>query len=140
MDVWEYFQTRDREVAEQSAAWDDAIGPPYTEEAGSDGKRGRIFGRVVLSEHAFLQVHEVVQVVDSGVHRREYAYYFTYRGAEIWGEERDLSHTPAVHRHDREHRRYVSNPISFNEALSRAWSDFAAEEDLRATTVADYGN
>jgi hypothetical protein len=132
VDVWEYFQQRDREVAEQSAAWDDDLGAPYSEEQGSNGQRGRIFGRVVLSDRAFLAVNEEVEVLKgSCVTRRAYAYFLVYDGVELCGEERDPTHTPAVHRHDRNHNRYPSSVISFNEALTRAWAALAAEEELR---------
>jgi len=131
VDIWEYFQQRDREVAEQSAAWDDDLGQPYAEEQGSNGQRGRIFGRVVLSEHAFLAVNEAVEVQGSGVTRSVYAYYLVYDGVELCGEERDPTHTPPVHRHDRNHKRYPSSVISFKEALTRAWAMLAAEEELR---------
>jgi hypothetical protein len=89
VDIWEYFQTRDREVAEQSAAWDNALGSPYAEELGSNAQRGRIWGRLILTDSAFLQVHEVVQVRGSGITRLEYAYYLIYEDAELWAEERD---------------------------------------------------
>lgn len=132
MDVWEYFQQRDRELADQSAAWEHES--PYTAEEGSDGQRGRIFGRVVLSDSAFLQVHEAVQVVDGrAITRLTYAYFLIYDGAEIWGYERDPLHDDMpVHRHDRDHHRHPTEPISFKDALTEAWKTVAAEEDLRA--------
>lgn len=131
VDVWEYFQTRDREVAEQSAAWDDALGSPYAEELGSNAQRGRIWGRLILTDAAFLQVHEVVEVRGSGITRLEYGYYLIYEGAELWAEERDPTHVPAVHRHDRHHNRFPSSPISFKDALAKVWAMIAAEEELR---------
>lgn len=133
MDVWEYFQQRDRELAEQSAAWDHE--PLYRAEEGSDGQRGRIFGRVALSESAYLQVHEVVEVAGSGITRLTYAYFLIYDGAEVWGYERDPLHDDMpVHRHDRDHGRHPTEPISFKDALTEAWKTVAAEEDLRADT------
>lgn len=133
MDVWEYFQTRDREIAEQSAAWEEPSSP-YAEEQGSNGQRGRIFGRVILSDSAFLQVHERVEVSGTGVHRTEYAYFLVRHGAELWGVERDPTHTPALHQHDRHHNRFSCAVISFKDALATAWSIVSAEEDLAETT------
>lgn len=132
MDVGEYFQTRDREIAEQSAVWDYIASAPYLEEQGSDGQRGRVWGRIVLSERAFLQVNEVVEVRGTGVTRLEYAYFVVYNGLELWGEERDPTHTPAVHRHDRDHNRFPSEVISFKDALTRAWEIVSAEAELDA--------
>ncbi len=137
MDVWEYFEQRDREVAEQSAAWDSDFGSPYSEEQGSNGQRGRIFGRVVLSERAFLAVNEAVEIRGSGVTRLEYAYYLVYDEAQLWGEERDPTHTPAVHQHDRDHNRYPSSVISFKAALTKAWATIGAEDDLREAEPRD---
>jgi hypothetical protein len=99
MDVWTYFAQRERECAELSVAFDDSLGPVFYAEEGSDDKRGRIFGRVVLTESAFLQVHEVVVVEDNHVTREEYAYYLILDGVEIWGYERDPTHEPPVHVH-----------------------------------------
>lgn len=135
MDVWEYFLQRDRELAEQSAAWENEAAA-YTAEEGSHGQRGRMFGRVVLSESAYLQVHEVVEVAGSGITRLAYAYYLIYDGADIWGYERDpIKHEDMpVHLHDRDHRRHPTEPISFKDALTEAWKTVAAEEELRADT------
>lgn len=130
-DVWDYFERRDREVAAQSCAWDDD-GTRYAEEHGSNGQRGRIWGRVLLSDHAFLQVNEAIKVDGGYVRRVEYAYFLVYDGAELWGEERDPTHDPAVHCHDRHHNRFPSSVISFKDALTKAWKMAAAEEELRA--------
>ena len=62
-------------------------------------------------------------------------YFLIYDGAEIWGYERDPLHDDMpVHRHDRDHRRFPSDAISFKEALTEAWKTVAAEEELRDTT------
>lgn len=39
-----------------------------------------------------------------------------------------------VHRHDRAHKRYPSEAISFKDALTEAWETVAKEEELRADT------
>jgi hypothetical protein len=60
------------------------------------------------------------------VHREEYGCYLLNEGVEVWGEERDLSHEPAVHRHvGPNHAREVAEPISFRDAVERAWEDVA---------------
>jgi hypothetical protein len=51
-----------------------------------------------------------------------------YERAELWAEERDPTHAPAVHRHDRHHRRFPSSAISFKEALAKVWAMIAGEE------------
>jgi len=133
VDIWEYFQSREREIGEQSAAWDEGV-HPYAEEHGSYGQRGRIWGRLILTDQAFLQVHEVVEVTGTGVHRIEYAYFVIYDGAELWGIERDPTHDPALHQHDRDHNRFPCDVISFNDALTMAWEVVSSEEELRADT------
>lgn len=46
--------------------------------------------------------------------RSEYAYFLVVDGEEVWGEERDLSHDPAVHRHTTsDHTREPAKPIAF---------------------------
>ena len=71
----------------------------FADEEGSDGRRGRIFGPLILQEDAFLQIHELVEVQNDHVHRLEYGYFLVIEGVEIWGGERDPTHDPPVHRH-----------------------------------------
>lgn len=126
MDVWEYFASKHKEIAEASLAVDDGF--LFAEENGSGGQRGRLWGRIIISERAFLQVSERVVVVGSGIHRDEYAYYFVRDGSELWGYERDPTHDEPEHRHDRDHRRFACEPISFKEALEKAWETESQEE------------
>lgn len=126
MDVWEYFDSKRREISEASLTADEDLQLIALE--GSDGQRGRVWGRIGLSERTFLQVSERVVVRESGVHREEYGYFLIIDGAEIWGYERDLTHDPPVHRHDRHHRRESCDPVSFKQALEMAW-DAASDED-----------
>ncbi len=125
MDVWEYFARRDAELAAQSVAWDEKPNP-YSAEAGSDGQRGTVYGRISLGERAFLSVHEMIRVIDGVATRYKYAYYLIYDGAQLWGEERDPKHALAVHRHDRHHNRSPCSLISFNDALAKAWRTVCA--------------
>lgn len=129
MDVWEYFASRDRELGELSVVWDEVL-YPYSAEMGSDGQRGMVFGRIDLTDQCFVSVHEVVQVKGSGVTREKYAYYLICDEQELWGEERDPTHNPAVHRHNRNHDRYPSSVISFKDFVSRAWAMVSAEAEL----------
>ena len=126
MDVWEYFERKKREVEEFGLTLEDDF--LFAAEEASGDQRGRVFGRVRVTDRTFLAVNERVEVAASTVHRTEYAYYLVIDGAEVWGYERDPTHDPAVHRHDRHHERFPADPISFKRALEMAW-ETAADED-----------
>ena len=68
VDVYEYFATRERECAELSLAPDTSFDDMFAEEDGSEGQRGFMWGRLDLSERAFLNVLETVVVRGSGIH------------------------------------------------------------------------
>ena len=111
-----------------SLACDAPFAQTYWAEVGSDDRRGRIFGRYILTETAYLAVHEVVEVVDdSHIHRIEYAYYLIINGFEIWGYERDPNHEAEGlldHMHTEEHgQRLPSEPVSFKQAAEMAWDE-----------------
>lgn len=93
----------------------------------------------MLTEHAFLQVHEVVEVANTGVHRLEYAYFVIYDGAELWGIERDPTHDPVLHQHDRDHNRTPCDAISFKHALTKAWEMVTDEEEFRVSSDSSSG-
>jgi hypothetical protein len=124
VDVWTYFAQREREVKELSLVpradfWDGVAA-----ELGSNDQRGRIFDAYHLMEGAYISIHEVIVVIDdSHIHREEYGYFLIIDGAEVWGEERDPTHDPAVHRHSRGHVREDSEPISFKDFVERAWDE-----------------
>jgi hypothetical protein len=99
VDVWEYFQQKEAEHRDNSLVPDASSAEMFSEEEGSGGKRGRIFGRLVLSERAYLSVHEVVVVENEHVHRETYGYFLVIDGAEAWGYERDPTHDPPEHGH-----------------------------------------
>ncbi len=124
MDVWEYFATKQREIEECSGALDEGF---QMAAQSVEGQRGRVWGRVLLNERAFLQVSERVRVRGSGVTRDEYAYYLIVDGAEFWGMERDPTHDPVDHSHDSDHNRAPCSPISLKGALERAWDTLSAE-------------
>ena len=94
MDVWTYFQQKEREFRELSLAPDREFSRLVAEEEGSGGRRGRLFGRAILTEGAYLSIHEVVVVVNDHVHRLEYGYFLVIDDEEVWGYERDPSHEP----------------------------------------------
>lgn len=99
MDVWEYFHSRERECRELSLIPDG----PFADMCGTEdeaGQRGIFFGRLVLTERAFLNVLEVVRIHGTGVRRERYSYYLVIDGEEIWGYDRDPDHDPPLHRHE----------------------------------------
>jgi hypothetical protein len=140
VDVWEYFQTREREIGECSLRVAEDV-PPYAEEEGND-QRGMIFGTLAFDGYnpdtVYLRMHEVVVVRGSGIHRLRYAYFLIINGEEIGGYERHASHDPPVHRHcsGREpHERSPSKTVSFKDAARDAWkyvSEFATPEGVGA--------
>lgn len=126
MDVWTYFQQKEREFKELSLALERPSGKMFAEEQGSNGKRGRIFGNLVMTDRAYLRVHEVVVVENDHVHRLEYGYFLVIDDAEVWGYERDPSHDPAVHQHVADHERETADSISFKATVDRAWDEVTA--------------
>lgn len=98
--------------------------------ADADDREGRMFTRLGLSERSFLAVNERV-VIEDGIKRRiSYAYYLITDEAEVWGYERDPSHSPVEHRHDADHRRYACEPVSFRWAVEHAWRTYQDAESL----------
>jgi hypothetical protein len=101
----------------------------------SDGQRGIFWGRLILSEHAYLSVFEFIEVRGSGVHRVRYSYYLVYDEAEVWGYDRDPDHEPSLHRHQGpSHARHPCRRYTFREIAEKAWQTTTAEEELRAST------
>jgi hypothetical protein len=128
LDVWTYFQQREREFDELSLAPAPGIGPMFVEEVGSEGQRGRIFGAVSLLEDAYLAISERVVVRSGHIHREEYAYFLVINETEVWGYERDLSHDPEVHKHvGADHRRANAEPISFKAVVELAWEEVSRQ-------------
>lgn len=136
MDVYEYFESKERECRELSLVPDGEFSEMFAEEAGSDGARGIVFGRLVLDDHSFLSVFESVEVQGSGIHREEYSYYLIRDGIEMWGYDRDPSHNPAEHMHRGvDHTRLSSGRVTFKEVGERAWETCAHEDSLADTEV-----
>jgi hypothetical protein len=127
MDVWTYFDQREREATQLSLAPEGPFDRMCAEEDGSNGTRGRIFGRFVLTDGAYLQIHELVEVEGNGIHRIEYGYFLVIDGIEVWGYERDPNHEAEGlldHRHTEEHQdRIKCDPISFKEVVELAWEE-----------------
>lgn len=129
MDVYEYFHSREKECRELSLAPDTCFDDLFAEEYGSDGQRGLMWGRLVLSERAFLSVFESIVVVGSGIHREEYSYYLIIDGYEIWGYDRDPDHEPQEHMHrGRAHSREPAGRVTFREVAEKAWDTLSHEE------------
>jgi hypothetical protein len=125
IDVWTYFEQRERECSDLSVhPAGGSFDGMFTEEAGSDGRRGRIFGELELAANVRLSISETVVVGGNRIHRLEYAYYLIIEGVEVWGYERDLSHSPAEHRHvGPDHP--TGEPwetVSFRQAVEFAWA------------------
>jgi hypothetical protein len=121
LDVYGYFDDRQREARELSGALRYFS---YAEEEGSGAQRGRLLGRIDLSDRAYVQFHEVVRVEGSGITREKYAYFLVVDEEEIGGYERDPTHDPAVHKHcsaREKHERFESEPVSFKDAVAHAW-------------------
>jgi len=124
MDVWTYFEQKLREFEDYSLAPDREPDDMFVETAGSEGKRGRVFGNLFLTEGVYLRISEVVVVRGNRIHREEYAYFLVVDGYEAWGWERDLSHDPAVHRHaTAAHTRVAARPIPFKKVVDLAWEE-----------------
>jgi len=60
VDVWEYFETKRREISDASSFLEDGF--VFAEQRGSDGKRGRVWGRATINDRAFIQISETVVV------------------------------------------------------------------------------
>jgi hypothetical protein len=125
-DVWVYFEAKKREVEQFGLTLEDGF--LFAAEDRSNDQRGRVWGRIGVTERTFLSVSERVEVRGAAIHRTDYAYYLIIDGTDIWGYERDPTHDLAVHRHDRDHNRYPCDPISFKDALTKAW-ETASDED-----------
>ena len=125
MDVWTYFDQRKRECEDNSLSADDLA---FSEEEGSDGRRGRILGHVRFTDEIYLQVSESVQVVGNHIRRVDYAYFLVVDGVEYFGLERDPSHNPPVHGHGVGHKRIAAGPIAFKEVVKLAWREVSLRE------------
>jgi len=145
VDVWEYFQTRDREIAECSLRMVEGISP-YAEEEGND-QRGMVFCSLAFNgydpDSTYLSIHEVVAVRGSGITRIRYAYFLVINGVEIGGYERHATHDPPVHQHcsgKKPHETAPSKVVSFKEAAQEAWkyvSEFGTPEGVGADVEED---
>jgi len=135
VDVHEYFLSREQECRRLSVAPDRGFDEIFGEEEGSNGTRGIMWGRLVLSDRAYLQVGESVVVVGTGVHRESYHYYLVIGEYEVWGYDRDPDHDPPEHMHIGDgHDRHPAGRIEFHEVVEKAWETLSQEEDLAATT------
>jgi hypothetical protein len=135
VDVWEYFQTREREISECSLNIPDG-GLAFAAER--DDQRGLIYGPVLFNGYpstVCLIVYERVIVRGSGITRPRYAYYLIIDGREIGGYERHATHQPPVHKHcsaKHLHERSPSRAVSFKDAANEAWhyvAEFAVPEN-----------
>jgi hypothetical protein len=120
VDVFTYFEQKERETRDLSLVPDGEFARMCAAEVGDT--RGRIFGRFWLTDNAYVQINESVVVQGHHIHREEYGYFLIIDSDEVWGEERDLSHAPAVHKHTGpDHVRGDSESISFRAFVEQAW-------------------
>lgn len=134
MDVYEYFHSRERECSELSLAPDTSFADMCAEQEGSGGQLGIFFGRLILSDRAFLQVFEFIEVEGSGIHRIAYSYYLVVDEAEVWGYDRAPDHDPPDHMHiGPGHERFPSASVTFKDIAEKAWATLSAEEALEDT-------
>jgi hypothetical protein len=126
VDVWEYFQTREREIKKCSLHIPEHVAL-FSAEDGSNDQRGMVYGPVLFNGYpgsVYLLIHEAVVVKGSGITRPRYAYFLIMDGREIGGYERHASHDPPVHRHcsgRKHHERSPAKAISFKDAAKEAW-------------------
>ena len=137
MDVWDYFDRREGECRECSLGLETAF-PSYCAQAqGSGGARGIFYGRLILSERAYLSVFEVLGTRGSTIHRERYSYYLVIDGNEIWGYDLDPEHNPATHRHEgTSHKRFPASSITFKAMVKLAWQTSSAYEELHPASDA----
>jgi hypothetical protein len=96
----------------------------FAEEAGSEGMRGTIFGRLwLVPPNAYLAVYEKVECDSRRCERVEYAYFLVIDGDEVWGYEKDPTHEPPLHRHGDDHEREPADEVSFAEVAKMAWEE-----------------
>jgi hypothetical protein len=80
VDVWTYFQQRERECEELSLVPFGNFWDMIAAEERSDDKRGKMLGAFALTDEIHLHVSETIVVQDDHVHREEYAYYLVHQG------------------------------------------------------------
>ena len=139
--VYEHFQAREHYCREMSLVPESSFEELFSEEIGSEGRRGVMWGNLVLTENAFLNVFEYVVVDGDGDgewggawdHREEYSYFLLIDGVEVWGYDRDLVYSPADRGHTgRDRRRVPAARVSFKGVVQNAWRSVEAEEEVRA--------
>jgi hypothetical protein len=124
--IHEYFARREAEMKALGVVPD--IDAPF---AALHEHQGRMFTRVGLSERSFLSINELVVIHGGGVkHRVTYSYYLITDEAEVWGYDRDPTHSPAEHRHGPGHHRFECDSVSFRWAVEEAWRTYHDAESL----------
>jgi hypothetical protein len=124
-----YFEQLERKYRELQLGLDRPPEQFFLEEEGSDGRRGRVFGNLILMGEpfqAYLRVSERVTVVGQNIRRLDYAYFLIADDDEIWGYERDPSHRPAEHGHIAGHKRVEADRVTFDQVVELAW-DYVTE-------------
>ena len=121
MDIWDYFDQWQRQCEASSLPSDTSYYAMCAALTGSD-LQGRIFGRLVISDRAFLSVSERIVIEDGRPHREEYSYYLVLDDEEVWGRDRDPTHVPPEHGHEGEEHDWIdAGAASFQEVIDLAW-------------------
>jgi hypothetical protein len=127
VDIWDFFLQREAECDRLSLTPMTPFEEMCIALEGSNDRRGRFIGRFLLTADAYLSVAERWTVVGHPGHmrREEYAYFLVVNGEEVWGYERDPTHSPAVHHHfGPDHPAGIScAPIPFRNAVEFAWEE-----------------
>lgn len=134
MDVWDYFDSRERECEAQSLY---PVSGSFAEmcfgEGYSDDSRGIWLGDLALTVKTYLKVSEQIFIgPDDRPHREEYSYYLIHGGVQMWGYDRDLSHPELIDHGHRgaAHTRVDCGERTFAAVVEEAWKTVSEEAHL----------
>lgn len=127
-DVWEYFEQWEHFCTDNSLHPDTSFERMCSALAESEDKRGRIFGRLVISDRAFLSVSELVVIENDHAYRKEYSYYLIIEGLAVWGYDRDPTHDPPDHGHGEDHAWLDTGTVTFKQVVDHAWETVTERE------------
>lgn len=123
MDIWQYMLQKEREFKKFSVTPEQPLHEMFQAAPDSqDGKRGRVLGRLIFNDDAYMDVLERIVVRGNSVHRDRYAYALILDGVHEYSWERHKTHDPAVHEHEGSGRiRRGTQPVSLAVALELSW-------------------
>ncbi|HWO47586.1 MAG TPA: hypothetical protein VNM41_05945 [Solirubrobacterales bacterium] len=103
----------------------------FEEDEGSEGKSGAIRARIWMTNDAYFDIYEAIEIVDeSHAHRRVYSYALIVDFVHEYGWNRDPIHPEdPVHEHDGDDRERVpAGRITLSEAWEGAWERLTSRE------------